>query len=637
MKGKLLDRVDSPKDIKGLNREELVRLAAEIREEILTTVSRTGGHLASSLGAVELAIAIHYVFDTPKDRVVWDVGHQAYAHKILTGRRKVFHTLRQSGGISGFPTPSESPYDAFVAGHSSTSISAALGMVAARDLKGESYRVVAVIGDGAMTAGMAFEALNQAGHLKKDLIVILNDNEMSIARNVGALSSFLSRKVTGRFANRLKREIQSFLHSIPRIGDGMVSIAKKAEDSIISLLTPGMLFEGLGFNYVGPIDGHNIEQLIETLEGVKDASGPQLIHVLTKKGKGYPPAERDPSRFHGVGPFDLATGKALSKGKAPPTYTDVFSRTIIELAREEKRIVAITAAMPEGTGLDAFGRVFPDRFFDVGIAEQHAVTFAAGLAISGFIPVVAIYSTFLQRAFDQIIHDVCLQNLHVLFILDRAGIVGADGPTHHGLFDLSYLRHMPNMVVMAPKDEAELAAMVRTAVGMDGPVAIRYPRGKGVGVPLKGEERVEPGKGEVLKDGRDLLIVAIGSTVHPSLEAAKRLEEEGLSVAVVNARFVKPLDEHLLLSFLKRVDRVLTVEENTLEGGFGSAVLEMLERRNIKGVSVRRLGIPDTFVRHGSQEELRSEFGIDQAGIEAAARSFILQGMGVGEGKRASR
>lgn len=637
MSSRLLDRVDSPEDIKGFSKEELSRLAVELREEILATVSRTGGHLASSLGAVELAIALHYIFDAPRDRIVWDVGHQAYAHKILTGRRKVFHTLRQSGGISGFPAPSESPYDAFVAGHSSTSISAALGMVAAKDLRGEDYRVIAVIGDGAMTAGMAFEALNQAGHLKKDLIVILNDNEMSIARNVGALSSFLSRKLTGRFANKLKREIQSFLQSIPRIGDGMVSIARKAEDSVISLLTPGMLFEGLGFNYIGPIDGHSLEQLIETLDGIKDAEGPQLIHVLTKKGKGYPPAEENPSRFHGVGPFDLATGKPISKGKAPPTYTQVFSRTLIGLAKKEKRIVAITAAMPEGTGLDAFGEVFPERFFDVGIAEQHAVTFAAGLAISGFIPVVAIYSTFLQRAFDQIVHDVCLQNLHVLFAIDRAGIVGADGPTHHGLFDLSYLRHMPNMVVMAPKDEAELAVMLRTAVEMDGPVAIRYPRGKGVGVPLEGEGRIEPGKGEVLKDGDDLLILAIGSTVHPSLKAARRLEEEGLSVAVVNARFVKPLDEALILSFLKRIDRVLTVEENTLEGGFGSAVLEALERNGIRNVTVRRLGIPDTFVRHGSQEELRREFGIDQDGIEAAARSMILQGLGVGEGKRASR
>ncbi len=629
----ILERIDGPQDLKPLSLEELSSLAGEIRELIIDTVSKTGGHLASSLGAVELAIAIHRVFDAPRDRIIWDVGHQAYAHKILTGRRKVFHTLRQSGGISGFTTPSESPYDAFVAGHSSTSISAGLGMVSARDLEGKDYKVIAVIGDGAMTAGMAFEALNQAGHLKKDIIVILNDNEMSIARNVGALASFLSRKVTGRFANKLKREIQSFLHFIPRIGDGMVSIAKKAEDSIISLLTPGMLFEGLGFNYIGPIDGHNIGQLIETLEGIKDAKGPLLVHVLTKKGKGYRPAEEDPSRFHGVGPFDVATGKPLSRGKVP-TYTEVFSRTLIELARRDERIVAITAAMPEGTGLDAFSRVFPDRFFDVGIAEQHAVTFAAGLAISGFVPVVAIYSTFLQRAFDQIIHDVCLQDLHVIFAIDRAGIVGADGPTHHGLFDLSYLRHIPNMVVMAPRDEVELPAMLEKALELKGPVAIRYPRGKGVGRSFE-TGSIELGRGEVLKDGTDLLIIAIGSTVHPSLKAAEELEKEGFKVAVINARFAKPIDEELILSYLNRTNRILTVEENTLMGGFGSAVLEMLERRSVRGVTVRRLGIPDAFIRHGSQEELRKQCGIDEEGIKASARSLLLQETGLG--KRASR
>ncbi len=634
--GMLLDRVNEPKDIKSFNREELDRLSSEIRKVIIETVSRTGGHLASSLGAVELTVALHYVFDAPRDRIIWDVGHQAYAHKLLTGRRRAFKSLRQSGGISGFPTPSESPYDAFGVGHSSTSISAGLGMVAARDLRGEEYKVVSVIGDGSLTAGLAFEGLNQAGHLKKDLIVVLNDNEMSIARNVGALSSFLSRKFTGRFINKLKRELESFLHSIPRIGDGIVSFAKRAEDSLISLLTPGMLFEGLGFNYIGPIDGHNIDQLIKAFEDVKGVAGPHLIHVLTKKGKGYPPAEENPSYYHGIGPFDISTGKTTSHSSTKPTYTKVFSDALIEIAGEREDIIAITAAMPEGTGLDAFARAFPDRFCDVGIAEQHAVTFAAGLAISGLTPVVAIYSTFLQRGFDQIVHDVCLQNLHVVFAIDRAGIVGADGPTHQGIFDLAYLRQLPNMVVMAPKDEAELRDMLKTAVEIDSPVAIRYPRGRGIGVEINREmETIEIGRGEYLRQGRDIGIIAIGSCVYPALDACRILEDEGFDVAFVNARFARPVPGEDILRLIEDTNRLLTVEENVLSGGFGSGVLEFIEEKGITGVSLRRIGIPDTFVRHGTQDELRREFGLDADGIARAARSMILGD--VREGKRATR
>ncbi len=634
--GRLLNSINSPYDIKGLSREELCALAGEIREEILKTISMTGGHLASSLGVVELTIALHYIFDSPRDKIIWDVGHQAYAHKLLTGRRDVFKTLRQSDGISGFPNIHESIYDAFGVGHSSTSISAGLGMVVGRDLKGEDYKVVSVIGDGSMTAGLAFEGLNQTGHLKKDLIIVLNDNEMSIAKNVGALSSFLSRKFTGRFVSKVKRELETFFHAIPKIGDGIVSIAKRAEDSLITLFTPGMMFEGLGLNYIGPLDGHNIDQLINLFENVKELNGPHLIHVITKKGKGYAPAEEEPSRFHGVGPFDIASGKTVSSDSKVPSYTKVFGDTLVELASKNDKVLAITAAMPEGTGLERFSKEFPDRFCDVGIAEQHGVTFAAGLAARGFVPVVAIYSTFLQRAFDQIAHDVCLQNLHVVFVLDRAGIVGADGPTHHGLFDLSYLRPLPNMIVMAPKDECELRDMLNTAIGLDGPVAIRYPRGKGVGVSIEPEIKAIPvGKAEMLKDGGDIAILAAGNCVYPALQAAQTLKKHHIDAAVINARFIKPIDEELIFSLLCKTNRLLTVEENVLGGGFGSGVLELLERIGVKGVSVKRLGIPDCFVRHGAQDELRKEFGIDASGIVKAAQLLVLEDEG--EEKRASR
>ncbi len=621
---KLLDNIDSPADLKSLEQEKLPVLAAEVREMIIETVSVVGGHLASSLGAVELAVALHYVFNAPEDKIVWDVGHQAYPHKILTGRRARFSTLRQSGGISGFPKPSESIFDSFGTGHSSTSISAALGMAAARDLSGKANKVVAVIGDGSMTAGLAFEGLNQAGHLEKDIIVVLNDNEMSISKNVGALSSFLSRKITGRFATKLKQEIESFIKSIPMIGDRLMWIAKRAEDSLITLLTPGMLFEGLGFHYIGPIDGHDIEALINTLNGTNEIKGPVLVHVLTKKGKGYAPAEEDPAAFHGVSPFTVKTGRAKKRPK--PSYTNIFSSALLEIAEKDKRIVAITAAMPAGTGLSKFAERFPERFFDVGIAEQHALTFAAGLAKEGFVPVTAIYSTFLQRAYDEVCHDVCLQNLPVVIALDRAGIVGQDGPTHHGLFDISYLRHLPNMVVGAPMDEAELRHMLYSATRYGGPVALRYPRGVCTGADTGGPlKEISPGSATVLMGGTDVTILALGSMVNPAIEAARMLETSGIKAGVINARFVKPLDKELILNAAVSTGAIVTVEENALQGGFGSAVLELFEEQGVS-VSVRRIGVPDEFIEHGAQAELRSRIGLDSRGIEKAVKALLCSG-----------
>ncbi len=618
----LLEKIDSPKDLKKLRLSQLEKLAEELRRVIVETVAETGGHLAPNLGVVELTIALHYVFDSPKDKIVWDVGHQAYAHKLLTGRRDRFHTLRQYGGIAGFPKRSESPHDIVDVGHSSTSISAALGLVTAQDLLGEKGKVVVVIGDGSMTAGLAFEGLNNAGHLKKDLIVILNDNEMSISPNVGALSSFLSRKLTGPLARRFKRELESLVSHLPG-GEHLVTAIKKSEDAIKCLLTPGMLFEALGFRYVGPIPGHNVDILIKTLKNVKALEGPTLVHVLTKKGKGYPPAEQEPERFHGLGPFDVKTGKPKPGKPKPPSYTSVFSKVMLRLAEEEPRLVAITAAMPTGTGLKAFGERFPDRFFDVGIAEQHAVTFAAGLAIGGMIPVCAIYSTFLQRAYDQIIHDVALMDLHVVFAIDRGGIVGEDGPTHQGQFDLSYLRIIPNMVVMAPKDENELQHMLYTAVRHQGPVAVRYPRGAGVGVSLDWELKELPiGQGELLREGTDVLFLAIGNMVYPALKAAHLLEKEGLSAAVVNARFVKPLDRELILNLARRIKKVVTVEENVLQGGFGAAVLELLAQEGLN-IPVKMIGLPDKFIEHGAPDLLREKYGLTPEKIAQNTFSWL--------------
>jgi len=624
---KILDQIQASHEVKKLDLEELGTLCHEIREEILSTVSKNGGHLASNLGVVELTTVLHYIFDFPVDKLIWDVGHQSYAHKILTGRKNCFHTLRQYEGISGFPKRDESPYDAFDSGHSGNSISSALGMAEARRLKGEKGKVIAVIGDGSMTSGLAFEGLNQAGHIDQDLIVILNDNEMSISPNVGALSSYLNRLMTGQFVNRFRDDMKAFLQTLPGIGKSVLRFAKQAEESLKGLLMPGLLFEELGMKYIGPIDGHRLDYLIETFQNVKKLRGPILVHVITKKGKGYPPAEMNPARFHGVPPFFIETGE-LKNGpeKGPPTFTEVFGETLCQLARRKKQLVAITAAMQSGTGLEEFARQFPDRFYDIGIAEQHAVTFAAGLALEGMKPVVAIYSTFLQRAYDQVLQDVCLQNLPVVFALDRGGIVGEDGPTHHGLFDFSYLRHIPNLIVMVPKDENEFRNMIKTAVECPMPVAFRYPRGKGVGGEREESfQSIDIGKGEVLREGCDILIIAIGSTVYPSLLAAEKLAEAGIQATVINSRFLKPLDGNLLCDWAKKTGRVITVEENVLQGGFGSAILELFQERGLFSIPLKRLGIPDIFVEHGSQALLREKYGIDENGIFKEVKEMVEQ------------
>ncbi|MBM4323413.1 MAG: 1-deoxy-D-xylulose-5-phosphate synthase [Deltaproteobacteria bacterium] len=625
---KLLDQIKHPHDLKKLDAEELGRLSEEVRQEILFIVSKNGGHLSSNLGTVELTIALHYVFDLPRDKLIWDVGHQSYTHKLLTGRKDRFHTLRQYEGVSGFPKRDESPYDTFDSGHSGTSISAALGMAEAKRHKGDEGRPIAIIGDGSMTAGLAFEGLNQAGHIDQDLIVVLNDNEMSISHNVGALSSYLNRLMTGQFVNRFRDEMKEFLETIPSIGKSALRFAKKAEESLKGLLMPGLLFEELGMKYIGPIDGHRLDYLIENFQNIKKLRGPFLVHVITKKGKGYDPAEKNPSLYHSVPPFNIETGEIKkSAAPSPPSYTDVFGETLCQLASGDRKIVAITAAMQSGTGLEEFSKRFPNRFYDIGIAEQHAVTFAAGLALEGMKPVVAIYSTFLQRAYDQIHQDVCLQNLPVVFALDRGGIVGEDGPTHHGLFDYSYLRHIPNLVIMVPKDEEEFQHMIKTAVDHPGPIAFRYPRSKGVGAKRSETlETIKIGRGEVLKEGRDILIVAIGSTVYPSLGAAQKLKEIGIDATIINSRFLKPLDGDLLCQWAERTGRVLTVEENVLIGGFGSAVLELFQERSLLSIQVKRLGIPDVFIEHGPQSLLREKYGIDENGIFKEAREMVEVG-----------
>ncbi|HSB07694.1 MAG TPA: 1-deoxy-D-xylulose-5-phosphate synthase [Thermodesulfobacteriota bacterium] len=624
----LLDRIHTSQHVKTLDLKELENLCGEIRKEVVSTVSKNGGHLASNLGVVELTVALHYVFNLPTDKLIWDVGHQSYTHKLLTGRRDRFYTLRQYEGVSGFPKRDESPYDAFDSGHSGTSISAALGMAEARRQKGEEGKIIAVIGDGSMTSGLAFEGLNQAGHLDRDLIVILNDNEMSISANVGALSSYLNRLMTGQFVNRFRDEIKAFLKTLPGIGKSVLSFAKQAEESLKGLLIPGLLFEELGLKYIGPIDGHRLDHLIETFQNIKKLRGPILVHVITQKGRGYRPAEIDPARFHSISPFTIETGEPVRDQKRPPfpTFTEVFGKTLCRLAREDKRVVAITAAMQNGTGLEQFLREFPDRFYDIGIAEQHAVTFAAGLALEGMKPVVAIYSTFLQRAYDQILQDVCLQNLPVVFALDRGGIVGEDGPTHHGLFDFSYLRHIPNMIVMVPKDEDELQHMIKTAIECRNPVAVRYPRGKGLGVERSETLRlIDIGRGEVLGEGEDVLILAIGSTVFPSLQAAGKLKALGISAAVINSRFLKPLDGKLLCYWAKRIGKVITVEENVLQGGFGSAVLELFQEKGLLPIQMKRLGIPDLFVENGPQTLLRTKYGIDENGIVQGVKEMVKE------------
>ncbi len=616
--------IESPEDLKKLPKDRLPLLAEELREIIIGQVSCDGGHLASNLGVVELTIALHYVFNAPVDKFIWDVGHQSYTHKLLTGRYRRFSTLRKYKGLSGFPKIDESPYDAFGTGHSSTSISAAVGIIEARDRKGEYFKVIPIIGDGAMTAGLAFEGLNHAGQLKKDIIVILNDNEMSISKNVGALSSYLNRILTGEVYQRVKRETKSFLEHIPKLGVPVSKMAQRAEGTLKGLFLPGMLFEELGFNYIGPIDGHNIELLIETFQRIKAVNEPLLIHVVTKKGRGYKFSEKDPCVFHGIGPFDMDTG-IVTSDTTVPTYSEVFGSSLTELAQKDIRVVAISAAMREGTGLEGFAEKFPERFYDVGIAEPHAVTFAAGLASQGLRPVVAIYSTFLQRAYDEIIHDVCLQNLPVIFAIDRSGIVGEDGPTHQGLFDIAYLRHIPNLVVMAPKDGNELETMLRQALHRDGPSAIRYPRGR---VKKDTEFRMQNpefkiGQAEMIADGDDIAIIAVGNAVHPALKASELLRKDGISPCVINARFIKPLDEDLIAAVAERVKRIITVEENVLAGGFGSAVLECLNRAGLNGVSVRRIGIDDEFVEHGSQAILRKKYFLDEEGIYKVCKTHL--------------
>lgn len=612
----ILCSLQSPADVAKLGEKDKAALAEELRQLMICTVSRTGGHLAPSLGVVELTLALLTAFDPAKDRLVWDVGHQSYAYKLLTGRAENFHTLRQHGGICGFPNPFESEYDHFGVGHSSTSISAALGMAYARDLAKEDHHVLAVIGDGSMTAGLAYEGLNQAGDAGKKLIVILNDNEMSISKNVGALSFFLSRSLSSPFMRRTKREVEELLSSIPKIGPDLREWAIKGQHSLKGFLTPGMLFEAFRFNYMGPVDGHDLEELTKALEIAKQVDKPVLVHVLTVKGKGYAPAEENPVHFHGVGKFAPETGvMAKDKpGTCPPTYTEVFGSTLSQMAETDQRIVAITAAMPEGTGLATFGEKFPDRFVDVGICEQHAVTFAAGLAARGFRPYVAIYSTFLQRSYDQIVHDVCVQNLPVTFCVDRAGIVGEDGSTHQGAFDLAFLRHIPNMAIFVPKDEEDLRRALLTSAGHKGPLAIRYPRGKGLGVPLSANaEPFPPGEMECLLEGDgSAAIVGVGPVLHEALAAAKAYKAEtGTAVGVYNARWVKPLPGKALCDLARSLSALILLEEGTAIGGFASGTLELLSDAGLfPSLAVRRIGLPDVFIEHGAAPVLREKYGL---------------------------
>lgn len=620
----ILDTIHSPEDIKTLPVDSLKKLAEEIRQFIICTVAERGGHLASSLGVVELTLAMLKVFSPPQDRMVFDVGHQTYAYKILTGRKDIFHTLRTRGGISGFPKRDESEYDVFDVGHAGNAISIAAGLAQARCFSGNDHKVIAVVGDGSLTCGVSYEGLNQAGAAKKDLIIILNDNEMSISQNVGAMAAYLSRIMTGQLVTRFRAEVKNILKNIPGVmGRSMYGLAKQFEDALKGFVTPGRLFEDLGFNYVGPIDGHQIKHLVDTFTNVKRFREPVLIHTVTCKGKGYCHAEEDPSCFHGVGPFEIQTGE-VHKSNGAPSYTDVFGQTMITLAKKDSRVVAITAAMEYGTGLADFAKQFPNRFFDVGIAEQHGVVFAAGLAKEGYRPVVAIYSTFIQRAYDHLIHDVCMQDFPVVFAMDRAGIVGEDGSTHHGAFDLAFARHIPNMTVMAPATEDELADMLATALTLDGPSAIRYPRSAGVGVEVKKEPiPLRVGKAQMLAEGDDLLIIAVGSMVIPSLEAAAILRSQGIFAGVMNARFLKPLDREMIVAKSAAAGKILTVEEGILAGGFGSSVVELLADEGVQGLKVIRMGIGDTFVEHGTRSELLADFGLDADGIAARAMSLV--------------
>ncbi len=623
----LLEKIDSPRDLKRLSIDELNELAGEIRRYLIEVLSKNGGHVAPNLGAVELTLALHYVFDSPIDRLVWDVGHQAYVHKIITGRREAFRTIRQYGGISGFLKRDESPHDIFGAGHAGTALSAAMGIAIARDMKGEDWKVVAIVGDGALTAGMALEALNQIGQLKKDMIIILNDNKMSIDENVGALSNYFARLVTSPIYDKFKEDVWELLGKLPSryLSLRAREVARKIKETLQHFAVPSILFEELGYRYVGPFDGHDIKLLIDNFNRVKNLKGPTIVHVLTVKGKGYEPAEKNPEYFHGLGPFDPETGKPLPKKDKRPRYTKVFGQTLLEYAKKDPKIVAITAAMPLGTGLNYIRDELPDQYIDVGIAEQHAVTLAGGLAVEGMKPFATIYSTFLQRAFDQIIHDIALQNLPVRFAIDRGGLVGEDGPTHHGVFDLSYLRMIPNMVVMAPRDAEQLRDMIRTAVEYnEGPIAFRYPRDK---VPFEPDYSREPqlvpiGKGEVMKEGGDVLLLAIGAMVLPSLDAARALEQNGINMTVVDARFVKPLDEELILDLASSAKAIITVEENVVAGGFGAGVLELLARNRIRK-PVLNIGLPDKFIEHGPRQKLLEIVGLTPEGIANSITEFL--------------
>jgi 1-deoxy-D-xylulose-5-phosphate synthase len=635
---RILDSIDSPVQLRTLKPAQMRQLAAEIRREIIEKVSVTGGHLAPNLGVVELTMALHYVFNTPDDLLVWDIGHQAYVHKLLTGRRERFHTIRQFGGLSGYLRREESPYDAFGASHASTSISAALGMAVARDLEGQNFKVVAVIGDGALTGGMALEAINNAGSLKKNLIIVLNDNEKSISDNVGALHHYLSkvrRMETSPSYRRLREMAKGSIEKLPVVGDKAREAAGRAEMSFKNFVLHsknGMIFEELGIKFFGPFDGHDLPLLLDVFENIKQIEGPVIVQVVTKKGKGWEYAENDSTKWHGPGAFDYATGTIKKNAGDPPTYTEVFANTLVELAEQDKTVVGITAAMAEGTGLKKLHQRFPERYFDVGIAEQHAVTFAAGLAVGGIRPVVAIYSTFLQRAYDQVIHDVCMQDLHVVFAMDRAGVVGEDGPTQHGIFDIAFMRTIPNMKLMAPKDENELRHMLYTALYMEGPVGLRYARGKATGVPLDAElHTLEVGKAELLSpstlekaEQQDCVIFAYGNTVAQAEQAAKELAEDGIHAAVVNARWAKPLDEELIVRLATATRRVVTVEDHMVAGGFGSAVLELLESHGLlRKIDVRLIGFPDRLIEHGAPSILKELYGLTSSHIKDVVRGLV--------------
>ncbi len=623
-KYKVLFKVNSPADVKTLSLSDLKTLCVEIREYMIDVISQIGGHFGGGLGTVELTVALHKVFDTPNDLIVWDTGHQAYPHKILTGRRDQLKTIRRLNGISGFLKRTESEYDAFGAGHASTSISAALGMAVARDLQNTNKKVIAVIGDGAMTGGMAYEAMNNSGIIKSNLIVVLNDNNMSIAPNVWQLSNYFSEMISHPEYNRLKGAIWDLTGKLDNFGDRIRRVTARLESGIKSMITPGMLFEALGFRYFGPVHGHSLEQLIKIFEQIRNLTGPILVHITSEKGKGYKPAENHVQRLHAATPFDKVTGESIKKSGGTPAYTTIFGKALVEIAKQNPKVIGITAAMPDGTGLDIFQKEMPDRYFDVGIAEEHAVTFAAGMATQGIIPVVAIYSTFLQRAFDQMIHDVALQKLHVVFVLDRAGLVGADGPTHHGAFDLTYLRLIPNMVIMAPKDEAELRDMLFTAVNYEkGPIAIRYPRGSALGVPVKdGFTEIPIGKAERLINGQDVALLAVGNMVEYAKKSSEKLSAEGIQCEIINMRFIKPLDVDVLYDVVSRFDKIVTLEESTIVGGFGTGVLEYLAERNLKN-DILRIGLPDKFVDHGTQEELHKQIGIDPDGIFEKIKKFL--------------